>query len=157
LTSIGRLGVRRGPIAWTILVLVTSGLALVVWIFLVQRELRTYDLRTGAKPLAVASALVLGIVALLLLPTWPELPQYETILRSAFGVLLAAAFWHTSQAVRRAQSLAGVAPTCSPLRAVILLVIFFIGVFYVQREINRVWNRDLTCSNGSRGLGATSE
>jgi hypothetical protein len=41
--------------------------------------------------------------------------------------------------IRRAQELAGLAPTCSPRRGVLLTLLLAMNIPYHQRELNKVW------------------
>lgn len=114
----------RDPVRAGLLDAVTLGVYGVFWYFYVNRELAALGRARGTAELGASP----GTSLLALLP----------------GLLLIVpaviSFRNTAVRVQAARRLSGGEPTISAgVAALILLLLFPVGIWYVQRELNAVW------------------
>lgn len=143
----GIVGHRYGPGLWLLLAFLTAGLATLVWLVLLQRDLRRFDQRLRASPLAAAIGLTVTLAIAVLAPMGWTAPASYVVQFGHAGAMVVL-FAITGGQIRGAQRAAGLQPTCSPLLGVLLLFLFLIGIFYLQRELNKVWDH-CGCPQGS--------
>lgn len=112
---------RRNPLAvWLGLPLITLGIYHLVWYYKIHREMAEYDRRRSVP--------VVGPMLVLLLLGWTLIAPIVS--------------YHNAGArVRNAQRSAGLAPTCSPTLAWLLLFVFGLNSLYLQVELNKVVDR----------------
>jgi hypothetical protein len=123
----------RDPVRSALLDVVTLGVYGFFWYFYVNRELAALGRARGRVELGDSP----GTSLLAILP----------------GLLLivpaVVSFRNTARRVQAARRLAGEQPTISAgLAAAILLFVFPLGIWYVQRELNTVWPGETDASAG---------
>ncbi|MCZ2527937.1 DUF4234 domain-containing protein [Streptomyces sp. HB2AG] len=111
-------GKTRGPVAVWLLTLVTFGIYYLVWYYKINRELRDFDPSIKSSPGVSLLAITLGGV--LIVPPFVSLAN-------------------TAGRIRRAQSLAGQAESCSGLVGILLCFVFGTTPIYYQGALNQVW------------------
>jgi hypothetical protein len=119
----GASAATRNPVAMWLLVFITLGIGGVVWIYVVNRELRDYS-RGVDRPFRNSPVLAAILSAL-----WPV----------GFFLALIPVFT-TAARTRKAQEWTGQETgRVHPLLAILLFFAFFFHVWYIQRGLNRVW------------------
>jgi hypothetical protein len=112
---------RRHPVAvWLGLPLITLGIYTLVWYYKIHKEMAEFDRR---RTIPVA-----GPMLVLLFLSW-------TVIAPIIS------YHNTGVQIRNAQRSAGLAPTCSPALAWVLLFVFGLNTLYLQTELNKVVDR----------------
>lgn len=119
---------KRGPIAVVLLGFVTLGIYFFFWWYFVNREMRDLgrarQVDLGESP--GQSTLAISLGALLIIPALVTM-------------------WTTSERVARSQGAASLSERASgPVIFLLLFLIAPVGVWYVQRELNKVWDAEGT-------------
>lgn len=119
---------KRGPIAVVLLGFVTLGIYFFFWWYFVNREMRDLgrarQVDLGESP--GQSTLAISLGALLIIPALVTM-------------------WTTSERVAKSQGTASLSERASgPVIFLLLFLIAPVGVWYVQRELNKVWDAEGT-------------
>jgi len=110
----GTLGKRRSPVGAWLLFVVTLSFYDIFWWYQLNRELRDFLGDDTIRPgLSVAAMYVPGA-------------NIVSLLRGG-------------ERIRRAQSQAGLEPTCTPWKGLVLAPVFAMNIPYHQSQLNRVW------------------
>jgi hypothetical protein len=112
----------RNPVASWLLVFLTLGIGGVVWIYVVNRELRDYSMAIG-RPFGNSP-----VAAAILAALWP-LAFIPTLI----------AVWLTARRVRTAQQWTGTPGRVHPVLATLLVFALFAHVWYLQHALNGAW------------------
>ncbi|WP_129841923.1 DUF4234 domain-containing protein [Streptomyces sp. RFCAC02] len=104
--------------AWIGLPIITLGVYVLVWQYKINKELAQFDRRIVVSPGLSTLAIFPGVF-LLYIP-------------------LFVAVYNTGKRVAQAQRAAGMAATCSPAIAAILVVVLSSYRLYIQSEINKI-------------------
>jgi hypothetical protein len=113
----------RDPLGVVGLVLVTLGIYAFFWWYFINREMRDFgrarDTDLGQSP--GNSVLAISLGALIIVPALVSL-------------------WRTSERLAKAQFVAGLSERASgPVTFLLLFLVAPVGVWYVQRELNKGW------------------
>jgi hypothetical protein len=128
----------RDPLTSALLDAVTLGVYGFFWYFYVNRELAALGAARGTKELGESPRT--SLLALL--------PGLLLIVPAAISL------HNTARRTQAARRLAGEAPEISAmLAAVLLLFLFPVGIWYVQRELNAVWAAALAGTGGRSDRG----
>lgn len=112
---------RRHPLAvWIGLPLITLGIYHFVWYYKIHKEMAEYDRRRSVP--------VAGPMLVLLFLSW-------TIIAPIVS------YHNAGTRIRNAQRSAGLAPSCSPTLAWLLLFAFGLNSLYLQAELNKIVDR----------------
>ena len=112
----------RNPVASWLLVFLTLGIGGVVWIYVVNRELRDYSMAVG-RPFGNSP-----VAAAILAALWP-LAFIPTLI----------AVWLTARRVRTAQQWTGTPGRVHPALAALAFFALFAHVWYLQAALNGAW------------------
>jgi hypothetical protein len=119
----GASAATRNPVAMWLLVFLTLGFGSIVWIYVVNRELRDYLRAVGGSYHGSPA------VAAVLAGLWP--------IAFVLGLI---PVWTTSSRVKGVQERTGTEQArVRPVVAVLLFFVLFANVWYVQRGINYAW------------------
>jgi hypothetical protein len=118
----GASAATRNPVAVWLLVFLTLGIGSVVWIYVVNRELRDFSQATG-RPFRNSPTLAAILAAL-----WPIgfIPALIPV-------------WTTARHIRITQELTGEQDRVRPALALLAFFVFFGHVWYLQRAANGAW------------------
>jgi len=112
---------RRNPLGvWLGLPLITLGIYHFVWYYKIHRELRDFDRRWPVP--------TVGPVLVLIFLSW-----------TVIGPLIS--YYRTGVWIAKSQRAAGLPETCVPVFGMLLLLVFGLGTFYFQTELNKVVDR----------------
>lgn len=108
----------RNPITvWLLWPILTVGIYSLVWLFLVTRELSEFDRRRSISP--ITPVLVVIFLGWLIIPAL-------------------IVYYNMGSQIARSQRAAGLQVTCSPIAAMLLILLFGAGIAYLQAEANKV-------------------
>lgn len=109
---------RGSVVVWLLWPLLTLGVYHLVWYFKIHKELKQYDRQqVGLSPA--------GSTLVMLLLGW-------TIVAPLIS------YYNTGEAIAKAQRRAGIPVTCSPVISMLLMFVFGLNVFYIQRQLNLI-------------------
>jgi len=109
---------RRGTLmVWLVLPFITLGIYHLVWYYKIHKEAQEFDRRQDLSPA--------GSVLVMIFLGW-------TLIAPLIS------FYNTGKSVANAQRAAGLPATCSPLLSSLLLFVFGVNVWYIQRQLNLV-------------------
>ena len=121
---------RRNPLAiWLGLPLITLGIYALVWYYKIHKEMAEFDRRRSVP--------VTGPMLVLLFLGWTVIAPIVS-------------FHNAGARVRAAQRSAGLAATCSPTLAWLLLFIFGLNTLYLQVELNKIVDRYAGAPTGTQ-------
>ena len=126
---------HRTPWKAAVLDAVTIGIYGIVWYYRVNKELAALGRARGSEELGTNPKNSL----------WAIFPGFLVI------VPFAISGYNTGERVKAAQRGSGAGETINSIAAVVgWFVLFPIGIFYVQQELNKVWERE--CEGAPRAL-----
>ena len=128
----------RNPVTRALLDVVTLGIYGFYWFYVTNRDLAALGRARGTTDLGTN-------------PT-------NSLLAAFPGILVLVPFviagYNTGERVRTAQRISGVGENLNSIVAVVLMVIFFpVAIYYVQTELNKVWERETEGGAGALASG----
>jgi hypothetical protein len=114
-----QIGKKRSPVAVWLLTLITLDIYFLVWYYKINKEAQAYDSSIKVNPAVAVLAIIPGGFVLV-----PELVS----------------LFKTGERMKQLQQSSGAQPSSSGILFLILMLIFGIGVIYLQSEINKAWD-----------------
>ncbi len=124
------IGKIRKP--WMILFLsiVTFGMYLFWWYYIINHELANYDSRIRANPIVSIIAISGGFIAAL-----SHHPDFVVL----FLIIGIFSWMRTGCRIKKALNLCGSTSRCSIFLGLVLAIVFPVGAAYYQMELDRLW------------------
>jgi hypothetical protein len=117
--GVRQMGKKRNPVAVWLLSLITLDIYFLVWYYKINKEARAYDATINVNPAVAVLAIIPGGLILV-----PELVS----------------LFNTGERMKQLQQSSGAQPSSSGILFLILMLIFGVGIIYLQSEINKAWD-----------------